>query len=411
MMQKQAWLAVLFFALVCLSTPAAATPRFAADNEPDLFKRIAVFTAQLKQHPANAEAYFNRGTLYLRMGNSVAAKADLKQALAKGATFAAAYNNLGALDLARGDTKAALANLERAIARDPQEADAYVNRGILHFRAGDYDKALADFNHAIARNAQCAPAFAARGALHALSGQNDAAKSDIEKAVSLDRYESAFQYNLGIFSAAAADFQTSADCFQRALQGPLQAAAYYRLGQALLQCKVPKDAMYAFDRAAAHGLDRSTLNENGGYVFHPAVSTRKGGERIRQRGGIVSVDWSEGGVGGNVNFQMQMDGKRTIVTYTSNSHRGADKTSRALTPAEAEQFSAKLMELRPDEWAEYYKTPGIMCGTGWVIALGFADGSVIKSAGSNAFPPHYQEFANLLLQYGAPSSANTKSEG
>jgi tetratricopeptide (TPR) repeat protein len=63
--------------------------------------------------------------------------------------LADAYNNRGKLYVVQNQIERALADLNEALRRNPRHADARHNRGAAYLMSGQNDKALADFREAV----------------------------------------------------------------------------------------------------------------------------------------------------------------------------------------------------------------------------------------------------------------------
>jgi uncharacterized membrane protein YhaH (DUF805 family)/regulator of sirC expression with transglutaminase-like and TPR domain len=101
--------------------------------------------------PDSADAYYNRGDAYDRMGEYGKAIAD--------------YN--------------------KAIELDPNHASAYYNRGCAYGEMGAYDKAVADYNKAIELNPNDSLVYYNRGLAYSKRGEVSKAVSDLMKCIEL----------------------------------------------------------------------------------------------------------------------------------------------------------------------------------------------------------------------------------
>ncbi len=97
----------------------------------------------------------------------------------------ATYVNRGVVYMAMGNSKQALADLNRALALDKNTGEAYVNRGNLWFVGNNLPKAVADYNSALELGVEKPHvAHLNRGMAQEQLGQLEAAKSDYQAALS-----------------------------------------------------------------------------------------------------------------------------------------------------------------------------------------------------------------------------------
>ncbi len=80
----------------------------------DLLAAIAIFSSLIARHPDYADAYFNRGIAYRKLGKTPAAIADFDQAINFLPTLAEAYHERALLRLELGENSLAQQDLERA---------------------------------------------------------------------------------------------------------------------------------------------------------------------------------------------------------------------------------------------------------------------------------------------------------
>jgi tetratricopeptide (TPR) repeat protein len=89
--------------------------------------------AAIRLNPKDAQAYYNRGVTYLRLGRHDAVLADYGAALRIDPKLAAkVYANRAIVYHALGRETEALADFGAAIRLDPTNATAYFDKGLLH---------------------------------------------------------------------------------------------------------------------------------------------------------------------------------------------------------------------------------------------------------------------------------------
>jgi tetratricopeptide (TPR) repeat protein len=147
---------------------------------------LAPLNQSIKLKSDFAEAYAERGALYLDLNNYEAALADFNQAIRlnpKGWNY---YNNRGIAKFNLKDLQGAIADYSQSIQLKPTSAISYYNRGNIYSRLGNSAKAIADYTQAIQVNPNYANAYRNRGNVKNSSGQSQAALADYDQSIKLD---------------------------------------------------------------------------------------------------------------------------------------------------------------------------------------------------------------------------------
>jgi len=97
-----------------------------------------------------ADAYYNRGCVYDKLGNLIGALSDYNMAIEINSDYADAYNNRGYIYLRQGKYTQAISDFTKAIAINPDIAGYYYNRGLAFRQQGYYVQAISDFTKTIA---------------------------------------------------------------------------------------------------------------------------------------------------------------------------------------------------------------------------------------------------------------------
>jgi tetratricopeptide (TPR) repeat protein len=132
-----------------------------------------------------AEAYFNRGILFMNYNKNSEAMSDFNRAIEIKPGFANFYNGRGVIFTREKRINEAINDFSIAIALDPNNAEAYNNRGFVFMRIGRNSEALRDFNKAIELNPGYAQALYNRGNVFANEGKPDEAAKEFNKAKEL----------------------------------------------------------------------------------------------------------------------------------------------------------------------------------------------------------------------------------
>lgn len=414
---------ILFICItIALAKPCFAYPLVETDR-PTLLKVADTFTQNIKANPTNAINYFNRGTIYLRLGDDHQAESDLARAAAIDSTLAIAYNNRAIIHLQNGSHSTALNLLNQAISLQPDLSDAYVNRGIIKFNSGQYEEALSDFNRAISLAPSCAQAFANRGILSACKDNLPAAAKDFDTAISLNPYIPPFFYNRAILNQTQKKDDKALSDLSRVINIPIffynyadldsshkkddealsnlnctiekqaQTNAYYHLGQIAINLANYDQAAYAFDTAVSLGLNLTAAKLNNGYLLYPALSSTQI-EPFKQ---IVSIDYAFfHPFGGDYSFNIELAPNQGIYVYRLKS-KSAEVGNYYVPAKNIAAFAKALMALHPEEWPSYYP-PFATDEPSWHFTVRFIDGKTVGFSGHDR-PPYYRELENFIGEY------------
>lgn len=115
----------------------------------DIEAAIATYTALIEYDKEAAEAYFQRGCLYLKQGNTQQAKNDYDKAIQYNPEeyelYISIYENLAAY----GQQDIGESYLDKAFSVKSGEAEGQVQRGRIYFLKGEYENAVAELTKAI----------------------------------------------------------------------------------------------------------------------------------------------------------------------------------------------------------------------------------------------------------------------
>ncbi len=248
-------------------------------------KDISGCTRAIALNPEFAEAYCNRGCVYVKLGQIDKAVSDYTKAIALNPEFAEAYSNRGSIyDKKLGQFDKAIYDYTKAIELDPGLAEAYCNRGNVYTKSGQHDKAIFDCTKAIELNpslaeAYCyrgnanfrldkhnkalpdytkaielkpgfAEAYCNRGNAYVKLGQTDQAVSDYNKAIELDSKCSEAYCNRGnvYFKLGQCDKALS-DCTKAIELNPKYATAYCNRGIIYSVMRQPNKAVFDYAKA------------------------------------------------------------------------------------------------------------------------------------------------------------------
>jgi tetratricopeptide (TPR) repeat protein len=127
------------------------TAGYKRHQEGDLMGAAEAYTKAIILKPEEPRSYFNRGIVYIKMG----------------------------------EHDKAIDDCNKVIALDPGYAEAYNNRGWAYFQKGLFDRAIQDCNQALLLDPDMATAYHTRGMAYKAKGLFDMAKNDFQKSCKL----------------------------------------------------------------------------------------------------------------------------------------------------------------------------------------------------------------------------------
>jgi tetratricopeptide (TPR) repeat protein len=130
----------------------------------------------------NAEVYFETAQKKAKFDDAIEeAIAEYSEAIRLNPDYADAYHNRGNLYVRKADIESALFDFDRAIELNPEFAKAYFNRGLTHHNSQNYAKAVIDYTKAISLDSKLAFAYNNRGEAYFALGNYQQALEDFRK--------------------------------------------------------------------------------------------------------------------------------------------------------------------------------------------------------------------------------------
>jgi len=114
-------------------------------QEGDLMGAAEAYTKAVILEPEEPTSYFNRGIVYIKMGENDKAIDDCSKVIALDPGYAEAYNNRGWAYLQKGLFDRAIQDCNQALLLDPDMAAAYHTRGMAYRGKGLFERARHDF--------------------------------------------------------------------------------------------------------------------------------------------------------------------------------------------------------------------------------------------------------------------------
>ena len=142
-------------------------------------------TKEIEVDPKNAEAYIERGYIYMKRGDWPEALADFNKVIELNPDIAEVYVDRGDLFIKKKENDKALKDFSKAIDLDSSYIQAYKNRASLYENNKEYDKALSDYNKAIELKPKEYFGYYDRGSMYQKKGEYDKALADYNKAIEL----------------------------------------------------------------------------------------------------------------------------------------------------------------------------------------------------------------------------------
>jgi tetratricopeptide (TPR) repeat protein len=188
----------------------------------------------------------------LDAGDTAAAEAALKGALAGDPMHARAWHRLAVLAQGRAEHAAAVGYFHRALALEPDAADAHNNLGVSLGALGRRDEAIACYRRALALRRDYPKACLNLGAALMETDSLDEAAEHLKRAAALDPKLPEAPYNLGNLAEKHGDYAGAAEHFRRAAAlRPGFYQAHNNLGAVLLKAADAEGARESFARAVA----------------------------------------------------------------------------------------------------------------------------------------------------------------
>jgi tetratricopeptide (TPR) repeat protein len=144
---------------------------------------IALLSELIGIEPENAQAYLNRGNLFVRVGQIDAGLADYSYVIEREPSHFEGWYNRGSARLAAGQYDGAISDLTQAIKLKPEFARAYCNRGLGLLRKSERDKAFADFDKGLALQVDMPLCYYGRGELALSDGKYRNAIDDLTRGI------------------------------------------------------------------------------------------------------------------------------------------------------------------------------------------------------------------------------------
>jgi tetratricopeptide (TPR) repeat protein len=151
-MIRLSFLFLLFFIHLAAATPADNLVLQGNDalGKMDVVAAMTAYTSALEAEPRHAEAAYQRGRIFLKMGEPQKAIADFTTVVVVKPDHGRAYARRGEAKIILKSWEAAFADFDKAVAVSPSDYEVLVVRATYKWKRGELAGAVADMEQAIA---------------------------------------------------------------------------------------------------------------------------------------------------------------------------------------------------------------------------------------------------------------------
>lgn len=176
-------------------------------NQPvrQLSKKLEDAREAVRKNPNDANAHFNLGNAYSRLGQYQDAITPYKEAIRIKPDDAFAHYNLGLAYGKSGRYQEAIASNKEALRIKPDFASAHYNLGSTYKKSGQYQEAIASFKEAIRIKTNDADAHYNLGWVYKNMDRNDEAIASYKEALRIDPNHTRARDNLNKLEQKTAD--------------------------------------------------------------------------------------------------------------------------------------------------------------------------------------------------------------
>lgn len=234
------------------------------------FEHALVFSDQLiALNPENANAYYQRATTLVQIGNLDSAMGDFDQAILLNPKFVDAYVSRSDAGALLGDGQGALDDLSIALQLDPGNSYALSIRGRLYAAFGEFDRALADLDQAIQLNPNDAIAYGERGNIYSMLGDANHALPDLDRAIELDpTYRDAYYNRANTYAVLLGNMEQSIVDYDQALAiDPTEPSVLLNRAESYWQLEQFEHAYADYSLAVVFDPDHANAYYGRGYAY------------------------------------------------------------------------------------------------------------------------------------------------
>jgi tetratricopeptide (TPR) repeat protein/peroxiredoxin len=209
---------------------------------------VAVFERVAKLDPT-AITLYNLGTLYVKRGNPLGARAAFERALEMQPDYAEASNSLGALLAQSGAVPAAIERFRAALQARPDFPDALNNLGFALFQTGQAAPAFELYEKALLLQPGFPEALNNLGIFFGRQGDLERARTYFQQAVEKRSSYGEAANNLALVLGAQGDAEGAITVLQKALQeNPAFEMTYVTLSRIYLRTGRRREAVQVLEK-------------------------------------------------------------------------------------------------------------------------------------------------------------------
>ncbi len=144
-------IALMMSATLAVAAPAddATNAGLAAMRRMDVVAAMAAFTQALEHQPRHSEAAYQRGRIFLKMGEPQKAIVDFTTAVLAQPDLGRGFARRGEAKIILKNWAAAFEDFDQAVAVSPRDYEVFVIRATYKFKRGELAGAVADMEAAI----------------------------------------------------------------------------------------------------------------------------------------------------------------------------------------------------------------------------------------------------------------------
>lgn len=228
---------------------------------------LNVLNAVLGRRTDYAEAYINRGLIWLSRNNKKDALSDFAQAYQLKKHFSEIWDLFINLMLGFNQFERAISIIKEMAEIDPSNEKIQLSKGICHQKLGDYPAAIASYKQSVQINPEFLSGQVALASLYKQQGNYNEAIQAYEKITALEPSAEAFN-NLGNLFFEEGILSKAIDAFERALSiSPENAMILNNFGNALAGKGKFDQALESYDNALSIDPNHADAYNNIGNVY------------------------------------------------------------------------------------------------------------------------------------------------